>query len=477
MKKSTKIVCTLGPASESVETITEMVNSGMNAARLNFSHGTHRNHALLIKNIRKVEKETGEPIAIIQDLRGPKIRIGIMPKEGVQLERGKAVIFDTALGQYKGGVIPIDYELHKYVKKGERILLDDGQLEVKIINVENTRIDGEVVLGGVLTSNKGINTPDSKLQLSAIVEKDKKDLRFGIKNDVDFIALSFVSSAKDILDLRYLIKEYEKEMKLKPKFPIRIIAKIERSEAVQNIEEILDASDGIMVARGDLGIEIPAQEVPLVQKKFINLAMSKEKPIIVATQMLESMKYNPRPTRAEVSDIANAVTDHTDAVMLSGETATGKYPVKSVQIMTDIILETEKSVYDNLPIKEFSDKKNKVDDIISGLSRLLAERVLAKVILAASVSGDTGRQLSQYRPELPIMIGTNTERVKRQLNLSWGVVPFILEPCNSIEELIERSLIYLKKKNIVKEGDKIIVVAGEPIGQAAHINLLEVREV
>jgi len=477
MYKRTKIVCTLGPSSESLENIKKMVEAGMNVARLNFSHGTHENHKILIDNIREVERQTGEPVAIIQDLRGPRIRVGLLPEKGITLEAGKTIAFDTAVKKYSNGVIPLDYDLHKYVKKGERILLDDGLIEVSVSNVENTRIEIDVVIGGLLTSHKGVNAPDSDLKLSALVEKDKEDVRFGVEQEVDFIALSFVSNAKDILDLRYLIKEYEKEIDLKRGHPIKIIAKIERREAVKNIEEILEVVDGIMVARGDLGIEIPAQEVPLTQKKLINMAMDKEKPVIVATQMLESMRVNPRPTRAEVSDIANAVIDHTDAVMLSGETATGKYPIESVQIMSDIIKETEESVYDNLPMKEPAENKHKVDDIIGELSRLLAERVEAKIILAASISGDTGRLLSRYRPELPIMIGTPAKRVLRQLNLSWGVGSFLLEPCNSIEELIERSFVFLKKKEIITEGDKVIVVAGEPIGAAGHINLLEVRDV
>ncbi len=449
----------------------------MNVARLNFSHGTYEDHSILIKNIRKVEEASGETIAIMQDLQGPKIRVGVLPELGVQLKAKEKISFDSEIKSYKDGIIPIDYALHKYVRVGERILLNDGQSEVKIIGLENTRIDAQVVVGGLLTSHKGMNLPDSTLDINSLTEKDKEDARFGVENDVDFMALSFVNGAKDILDLRYLIRDYEKENGLKPETPIRLIAKIERSAAVTNIDEILDAADGIMVARGDLGIEIPAKKVPLVQKNLINLALDKEKPVIVATQMLESMQHNPRPTRAEVSDIANAVIDHADAVMLSGETASGEYPVESVQTMSDIVQETESSVYDDMPLRKHDAKTNKIDDIISGLSRVLAERVEAKVILAASQSGDTGRLLSSYRPELPLMIGTHHKKVQRQLNLSWGVYPFLLEPCNSIEELIERSIIFLKKEKIAAGGDKIIVVAGEPVGEVGHVNLLEVREV
>ena len=302
-------------------------------------------------------------------------------------------------------------------------------------------------------------------------------MALAVEQGVDLVALSFVAGAKDILDLRFLIKKFEKEMKLAPAKPIMIVAKIERAAAVKNSKEIIEVADALMVARGDLGIEIPAQKVPLTQKSLISLALAQKKPVIVATQMLESMRYNPRPTRAEVSDIANAVIDHADAVMLSAETASGKYPVESVKLMAEIIQETEKSVYDDLPVEKAKSKKNKLDDIISGLSRELAELVGAKLILAASISGDTARLISHYRPELPIIIGTYTDRVRRQMNLSWGVIPFILERCNSIEELIGRSISYLKKKKLVAVGDKIIVVAGEPIGEPGNINLLEVREV
>ncbi|OGH73454.1 MAG: pyruvate kinase [Candidatus Magasanikbacteria bacterium RIFCSPLOWO2_01_FULL_43_20b] len=476
--KRTKIVCTLGPSSESVEILTKMIKAGMNVARLNFSHGTYDNHQMLIKNIRAVEQKIGEPVAVMQDLQGPKIRVGIMPADGLSLKAGEMVTFDTAAADHSRGVIPVDYsDLHLYLKKGERLLLDDGRIETKIVRVVNTQISAEVIVGGVLTSHKGINAPDSKLVVRALTDKDKEDVKFGVANGVDLVALSFVTKPEDILDLRYLIKEYEKELNLKPIQPIRIVAKIERYEAVQNIKLILEAADGIMIARGDLGIEIPAQEVPLVQKRLIDLALDAAKPVIVATQMLDSMQKNPRPTRAEVSDVANAVIDHTDAVMLSNETAAGQYPVETVETMSNIIVETEKSVYDNLPMRQPQGRKKKIDDIISQMSRALAEEVGAKLILAASISGETARLISRYRPELLIVVATATDRVKHQMNLSWGVVPFILEPCRTIEELVERSLAELKKHQMVKIGDRIIIVAGEPVGHAGHVNLLEVREV
>ena len=480
MKKRTKIVCTLGPSTETKETITALVSAGMNVARLNFSHGTYDNHAMLIDHVRGVSVELGEPVALLQDLQGPKIRVGNVPEAGVMLEKGSMVTFDTSKEGYEDDVIPIDYkDLHTHVHIGERILLDDGKIETKISRLSGTQISAEVIVGGTLTSHKGINVPDSHLAISPLTEKDKKDARFGVEHDVDFIALSFVTSAKDILDLRYLVKEYEKELGKHPENPIRIIAKIERPAAVENIAEILDVADGIMIARGDLGIEIPAAEVPLVQKRLIDLALAAAKPVIVATQMLDSMQHNPRPTRAEVSDVANAVIDHTDAVMLSNETASGEYPVEAVQTMADIIIETEASAYDDLHLHHLEEyKKTSVDDVMSEAARELAEEVGAVGILAASLSGDTARLISRNKPELPIFVATSDERVQRQMNLSWGVVPFMILPvCKSIEELVERSTVELKKAKFVKKQDKIIVVAGEPVGQAGNVNLVEIREI
>ncbi|HYE60054.1 MAG TPA: pyruvate kinase [Candidatus Kapabacteria bacterium] len=477
MRKRTKIVCTIGPACQSVDTITRMVHAGMNVARLNFSHGTYDNHAMLLKHVRAVEKKTGEPIAILQDLQGPKIRVGMLPEEGIELEEGKKVIFDTGTKKIDKGSIPIDYhDLHHFVKKGERILLNDGRSEVLITSVKGTKIEGKVVVGGLIISHKGINVPDSNVGVRALTEKDKEDAIFGIKQGVDLIAMSFVRTAEDVLDLRYFIRDQEKVLGMTPPAPIRIIAKIERREAVEHIHDILDVVDGIMVARGDLGIEIDAADVPLVQKKLIDAALAAGKPVIVATQMLDSMQNNPRPTRAEVSDVANAVIDHTDAVMLSNETATGKYPVETVAMMAEIIEKTEASSYDDVH-HDTNPGGQPLDEVMSELSKTLAERVDAKAIVAASISGDTGRLLSRHRPQLPVMVATNTVRVQHQLNLSWGVEAFLLPKCNSIEELVDRSMVHLKKQKKVVKKDQIVVVAGEPVGHAGHVNLLEVREV
>ncbi len=480
MNKRTKIVCTLGPATDTSETIKKMVDAGMNVARLNFSHGTYDNHEMIMKHVRAVSEDTKNPVAILQDLQGPKIRVGNLPEAGIEIKTGDMAIFDTAQEGYQNNTIPIGYQdLHTLVSVGERLLLDDGKIETKIVRIADTRIDAEVIVGGTVLSHKGINVPDSGLAISALTEKDKKDAKFGVEHDVDMIALSFVTTAKDILDLRYLIQEYETELGKTPENPIRIIAKIERPLAVENIEAILDVVDGIMIARGDLGIETPAAEVPLVQKRLIDLALAAAKPVIVATQMLDSMQQNPRPSRAEVSDVANAVIDHTDAVMLSNETATGSYPVETVQMMANIIRETEASAYDDLHLHHLEEhQKTSVDEVMSEAARELAEEVGAVGILAASLSGDTARLVSRNKPELPIFVATSDTRVQRQMNLSWGVVPFMILPvCKSIEELVERSTVELKKNAYVKKGEKIIVLAGEPVGHSGHVNVLEVREV
>ena len=293
---------------------------------------------------------------------------------------------------------------------------------------------------------------------------------------VDLVALSFVRTAKDILDLRFLIKQYETELEIKSEYPIRLISKIERHEAVDNLKEILDVTDGVMVARGDLGMEMPAAEVPLVQKTIIDGARALAKPVIVATQMLDSMRENRRPTRAEVSDVANAVIDHADVLMLSNETAVGKHPALVISTMAEIILATEKSAYDDTALPAIH-KGVATETAVSELSRILAEEVKAKLILAASLSGDTGRLISHVRPQLQILVATGSDRVRRQLNVSWGVRPFILIPCNTIEELVERTIAYIKKNKFAKVGDKMVVVAGEPVGRSGNVNLVEVREI
>lgn len=477
MAKRTKIVCTIGPVSEKPSILKKMIKAGMNVARLNFSHGTHAWHGKVIKIIRKISGELGQPVGIIADLQGPRIRVGELPAPGVKLIPKNKITLTTAPGKNKEK-ISITYEnLHKDLSPGNRILLDEGLIELKVLKISGRDIFCEVMVGGILTSHKGMNFPDSSVSLPPLTAKDKEDLEFVVREGVDWVALSFVSRASEIYDLRYLIDDLEKKLKIPKGPPIRIIAKIEKHEAIKNLDEILGAVDGIMIARGDLGIETPAEDVPLWQKKIIDKCLAVAKPVIVATQMLDSMIRKPRPTRAEVSDVANAVIDHADAIMLSGETASGLYPTLAVETMAKIVNATEKSTYDNLVTEGIVKKIKNIDDAVSQVAKILSNTVHAKAILAASLSGYAGRIVARYRPELQILVTSDSTRVQRQLTLSWGVIPFVLPSCRSVEELVDRSIGYIKKNKLVSSGDKIIIIAGEPVGRSGNINLIEIKEI
>ncbi|OGH88730.1 MAG: pyruvate kinase [Candidatus Magasanikbacteria bacterium RIFOXYC2_FULL_42_28] len=475
--KRTKIVATIGPASASGKIISQMVRAGLNCARLNFSHGSHNEHRRLYRAIRVAGKKYHEPVLIMADMRGPKFRLGNL-RVPVVLKINQKVVLAPESKTNEAGVIPVDFfGLQKCLRAGERVLIDDGKIALKITRVSKDKIFATVAEGGLVSARKGVNLPDSKLDMLSLTDKDKADLEFCIKLGVDAVALSFVHSADDIKQARALITKIEKTHKINSGSPTKIIAKIENQSAVANMEKIIAVADGIMVARGDMGVELPAAQVPLVQKRLIDLCNAAAKPVIVATQMLDSMQEHIRPTRAEVSDIANAVIDHTDAVMLSNETAVGKFPALSVRTMAEIVMVTEASTYDDLPGAVIRKKGSQVDESIVQLSRLLAENVGAKLILAASLTGETGRMISHLRSEIPVLVATHDARVQRQLNLSWGVKPFILPVCKTIEELIKKSMVYIKKEKFANKGDKMIVVAGEPVGEAGHVNLVEVREV
>ncbi len=455
--KRTKIVCTIGPACESVEMLLKMIAAGMNVARLNFSHGSHENHTQLFNNIREAARQAGEPVAILQDLQGPKIRVGVLPEAGVALVPGAQVVFDTALSEYAGEAIPVDYhELHQYLKAGERLLLNDGKMETKIESVEGTRITTIVTSGGKLTSHKGINVPDSTLTVRAMSEKDKDDARFGLSLGVDFIALSFVRNAQDILDLRAILDEEAASKNISQNPAIKIIAKIERREAVENIESIMQVVDAIMVARGDLGLEIPGEQVPVIQKQLTMMGIAYNKPVIVATQMLDSMEQSPRATRAEVSDVANAVIDHTAAVMLSNESAVGKYPVETVQSMARILLETENSKYDNLPLEVHAGKSDDLKKNMEELGKLLSEKVTAAGLVLWGFDEQQARVMSSFRPELSIFVPVENERILHQLNLSWGLVP-ILFSGDSLDTFLTQVKIYLQKNAL--HAEEVIIVS------------------
>lgn len=469
--KRTKIVCTIGPASETKAMVTRLVRAGMNVCRLNFSHGEYPWHARAIKTIRAVAKQTGEPLAILQDLQGPKIRVGNLPKEGVELKAGKPVTFTTGSEAYRGGKIPLTYrKLHADVKPGHRILLDDGLLEVRVSKLRGRDIVATVLNGGTLTSHKGMNLPDTVLDIPALSAKDRQDVAFGVAQGVDWIALSFVKSTADIQLLRDLITKHGGKQK--------IIAKIEKHEAIANFAGILTAVDGIMVARGDLGVEIPAAEVPIRQKEIIEQCRAAGKPVVVATQMLDSMIRNPRPTRAEVSDVANAIIDHTDAIMLSGESATGKYPVQAVQMMTKIATETEASRYDDVRPGMPPPAAWESADVVAEVTALLASHTKGVAgILVATLTGATARRIARFHPELPIFAATPDPVILRQLNPSYGVRPIHVPMTKDREGFIRSAVRALRKHRLIGRKASLVIVLGEPWGHAGTANAVEIHRV
>ncbi len=462
MHKKTKIICTLGPASENIKTIEQMVRAGMNVARLNFSHGDHENHKLLIDNIRRVSAKVGVPIAIIQDLHGPKIRIKDL-KDPISVKVGDKVVI--------GQDFNLDTEVFRSIRAKQRILIEDGLIELEVEKVTGKHITCTVLSPGKIQNHKGVNLPRTKLKIPILTERDIADLKFGLKNNVDYVALSFVRTAKDVRNLKQLIAKFNPKNFTAPK----IIAKIEKPEAVKNFNAILKESDAIMVARGDLGVEMPESQVPILQKEIIQKCLKSAKPVIVATQMLDSMIRNPRPTRAEVSDVANAVIDQSDAVMLSGESAFGKYPVKTVLEMAKIIEVTEKSHF--LPLhKHLQDKVvSKVEAIAEGVFDL-AEHTKASAIVGATESGFTARQIAHERPYHPkLVMFTPKEKTLRQMALIWGVESFYMPTVKTLEQLTATMFKILKAKRVLKSGQKVIVVTGEPLGVKESLNLVEVK--
>lgn len=460
--KRTKIICTIGPASESPKILTKLIQNGMNVARLNFSHGSYENHAMLIRNIRNASKKLDQPIAILQDLQGPKIRVSKL-SEPVTVKKGARITI--------GKDFNMDFDISKSVKKSERILIEDGLVELKILNISGKNITCKVMNSGVINSHKGINLPDSTVTFPIVTAKDLEDLKFGLLHDVDYVALSFVRNGADIRNLRKLIQKHLPKGKTAPK----IIAKIERREAVEGFSRILHEADSIMVARGDLGVEMADSQVPRIQKDLINRCNTHAKPVIVATQMLDSMIRNPRPTRAEVSDVANAVIDHADAVMLSGETATGAFPVEAVTEMRRIIEDTEISPYDDMPAKPYTNdgiiEDYKASLIASAVLRL-AIGVDAEAIIGTTESGYTARFVSRERPSAPILIITDRPKVFRQMALFWGVRPLYVKSLaafKNVEGLMNYFVAQAKTKKFIKKGQKVVLVAGNPLGQRMNL--------
>lgn len=468
--RKTKIVATIGPATDSVETMKALLEHGVNVARLNFSHGTHEEHRRRIGLIRQASKETGIPIAIMVDTKGPEIRTKEVVDGKISLVAGKQVIL--APGDFVGTPdrIAITYnELANDVKIGNSILVDDGLIELKVAGIKNDDVICDIINGGDLKNKKGINLPGVSTNLPSITEKDELDILFAIENDVDFIAASFVRKAIDVLHIRDILERYNSQ--------ILIISKIESTEAVENINEILEVSDGIMVARGDLGVEIPPEQVPLVQKDIIKRCNEAGKPVVTATQMLDSMQRNPRPTRAEASDVANAILDGTDAVMLSGETAAGEYPIQSVKIMAQIATTIEQSEIYQQYLRQ-TQPCEMASSITSALSFAVANvscELNAKAVVTSTSSGYTARMVSKFKPCAEIIAVTPREIVSRQLLLSWGVRPVLGQESKSTDEMFRVAVDAAMHCNNIKSGDLIVITAGVPVGQSGTTNLMKIH--
>lgn len=470
--KRTKIVATIGPASKDLETMKQMIIEGVDVIRLNFSHGSHDAYRDIIKTIRQIDEELGTSTAILADLQGPKLRVGELPENGVNLEPGSEITIRTDTDAYSEGMITTNYSSFAAdVQAGERVLLDDGKIKLKALNTDGrSQVKLEVIHGGILTSKKGINLPNTKISLPSLTDKDLQDLDLALELNVDWIGLSFVRSAQDIHDLKKIIADKEKHA--------LVVGKIEKPEAVDDIENIIAATDAIMVARGDLGVETPMQSVPIVQKKIIQLCINSAKPVIVATQMMESMIESPTPTRAEVNDVANAVLDGADAVMLSGETSVGQYPVLVIKAMSKIVQEVEKteSVYYHEQIPVESEEDRFISDSICYNACRLAKRTNAKAIVTMTFSGYTGFKVSSQRPKATTFVFTGNKKILSMMNLVWGVKAFYYDKMVSTDHTIADIKYMLKKKGHLNDGDFIINIASTPIAEQGMSNMLKLSK-
>lgn len=467
-----RIVCTLGPATDSPEVLSSLLNAGMDVARLNFSHGSHSEHGRRLKRLREAAATCGKAIAIMQDLQGPKIRTGqIEGGRHIELREGTTVTITTRPVPGNGRFISTTFlRLPQEVRAGNSILLSDGLIELVVESVRGTEIQCRVVNGGELGEHQGINLPGVELKISALTRKDREDLKFGIQNRVDYIALSFVRQAEDVLALKRILAGADR--------PIPVVAKLEKPEAIDHLDEILRATDAVMVARGDLGVELPPEMVPAIQKRIINGAFAMRVPVITATQMLESMTVHPRPTRAEASDVANAVIDGTDALMLSGETATGHYPVKAVEMMARIISVTEstqRSVeFDNM--RNRSGALDVPEAICESAAHMTAELDL-KAVAVFTQSGSSARVISKYRPRVPVFAFSPFDNVLRRTALYWGVRPVHMRRLQSTDKMVEAAAQQLREMGVVNPGDFIAVIAGNPIAKRGSTNILKVHRV
>ena len=468
--RRTKIICTLGPAVDSEDMIRTLIRTGMDAARFNFSHGSHPEHLERLNMLKSVRDAMGRPVATILDTKGPEIRIRSFETKTITLEPGDPFTLTTEDVTGNQGLVSVTYpQLHEELQPGQEILIDDGLVAIRVERIEGTNIVCTVENGGTLSANKSINIPGVHIQLPALTEKDIDDIRFGVENDFDFIAASFVRRAADVEAVRAVLHDCGGD-------DVKIIAKIENQEGVDNLDAILEAADGIMVARGDLGVEIPAARVPILQKQMIRKGLQAGKPVITATQMLDSMMRNPRPTRAEVSDVANAVYDGTGSVMLSGETAGGKYPVEALTAMVGIVTETESAIdY----WKQFQKQRvlpaSNINDAITHTCCLTAKDLDAKAILTATSSGRSARMICRFRPACPIAALTMHEKVRRQLNISWGVTPYLTGEVNSTDRIFSLSAEVALKERLVENGDTVVITAGVPLGKSGSTNLIKAQ--
>lgn len=461
----TKIICTIGPASEPIEMIEKLAKAGMNIARLNFSHGSYEEHLARIKHIDEVNKKLAVPVGIMLDTQGPEIRLGTFAKKEV-LAEGQEVILTTRDLICDNKIISISYkELPSVVNPGDYVYVSDGTIELKVKSIKGTEVYCEVTAGGEVNTKKNVSIPGAIVGLPSVSEKDKRDIKFGIENGIDFVAQSFVRSEDDIFEMKNLLRGTD----------ILVIAKIEGPQGLKNINKIIGAADGVMVARGDLGVQIPIEQVPNAQKLIVRKCNEAGKPVIVATQMLESMTTNTRPTRAEVTDVANAITDGADAIMLSGETAIGNYPVKAVEMMVKIAKQTE----DRMDFRE-SARHTEKDTIENSISRSVCQTAYdigAKAIITCTLSGHTARVISRNKPQTPIIAATPNLKEIKKLNLWWGVHPLLIEQPENTDDLIQGSIDIVTKKGLIKKEDIVVLTAGIPFTTPGNINLMKVHVV
>ncbi len=471
MLRKTKIICTLGPAVDSEELIVALIKGGMNGARFNFSHGSHPEHLERLNRLKAVRDRMGGAVATILDTKGPEIRIKSFEAKTVDLTAGETFTLTVEDVPGTASRVSVTYpRLHEEVSPGQEILIDDGLVAIRVQEIRGSDIVCQVENGGTLSANKSINIPGAHIQLPALTEKDVADIRFGVENDFDFIAASFVRRAADVEAVREVLHQCGGDN-------VKIIAKIENQEGIDNLDGILAAADGVMVARGDLGVEIPAAKVPALQKQMIRKGLQAGKPVITATQMLDSMMRNPRPTRAEVSDVANAVYDGTSCVMLSGETAGGKYPVEALSAMLEIVTEAEASIdyWKRFQKQLVVTASNNINDAITHTCCLTARDLNATAILAASSSGRTARMICRFRPACPVAALTMQEKTRRQLAICWGVTPFLTGEVNSTDRIFSLSAEVAVKEGLVRPGDTVVITAGVPLGKSGSTNLIKAQ--